>query len=222
MSMQERMTLCNMAVELGAQTGLIAADDITANAIARAGGGSIDPALWQGDNDASYRNTLTFDADVLAPQVARPHSPSNASPVDDLSGERIDLAYIGSCTGAKLTDLRMAAQVLKGRQVANGVRLLVAPASRQETATAASEGTLAALINAGAIMMPSGCGACAGYGFGVLAENEICISTTARNSQGRMGARSAQIYLASPYTVAASAVTASISDPRDLLSQSSP
>jgi 3-isopropylmalate/(R)-2-methylmalate dehydratase large subunit len=133
-------------------------------------------------------------------------------------GERIDLAYIGSCTGAKLADLRMAAQVLKGREVAPGVRLLVAPASRRETATAASEGTLATLIDAGAVMMPSGCGACAGYGFGVLAENEICISSTARNSRGRMGARSAQVYLASPYTVAASAVAGRISDPREFVS----
>jgi len=220
--MQERMTLCNMAVELGAQTGLIAADDTTAESIAIAGGGAIDPAEWQGDDDAAYRDTLAFQADALAPQVARPHSPAHARPVGDLDGERIDIAYVGSCTGAKLADLRMAAHVLKGRKVADGVRLLVAPASRRETATAAAEGTLATLIEAGAVMMPSGCGACAGYGFGVLAENEICISTTARNSMGRMGARSAQIYLASPYTVAAAAVTGRISDPRDLLSGSSP
>jgi 3-isopropylmalate/(R)-2-methylmalate dehydratase large subunit len=216
--MQERMTLCNMAVELGAQTGLVAPDAVTASHIADAGGGAIDPAEWQGDTDAAYRDTLVFAAGELAPQVALPHSPANAGPVGDLHGERIDLAYIGSCTGAKLADLRMAAQVLKGRQVAKGVRLLVAPASRRETATAAAEGTLAALIEAGAVMMPSGCGACAGYGFGVLAENEICISSTARNSKGRMGARSAQVYLASPYTVAASAVAGRISDPREFVS----
>jgi len=216
--MQERMTLCNMAVELGAQTGLIAPDETTAAAIADAGGGAIDASEWQGDDDASYRETIAFDGDALSPQVAPPHSPANARPVGDLHGERIDLAYIGSCTGAKLADLRMAAQVLKGRQVAQGVRLLVAPASRRETATAASDGTLAALIEAGAAMMPSGCGACAGYGFGVLAENEVCISSTARNSKGRMGARTAQVYLASPYTVAASAIAGRISDPREFLS----
>jgi 3-isopropylmalate/(R)-2-methylmalate dehydratase large subunit len=216
--MQERMTLCNMATELGAQTGLIAPDDTTSAAIARAGGGTIAPGEWQADDDARYRETLAFAADALAPQVALPHSPANAGPVDAERGERIDLAYIGSCTGAKLADLRMAAQVLKGREVAPGVRLLVAPASRRETATAASEGTLATLIDAGAVMMPSGCGACAGYGFGVLAENEICISSTARNSRGRMGARSAQVYLASPYTVAASAAVGRISDPREFVS----
>jgi 3-isopropylmalate/(R)-2-methylmalate dehydratase large subunit len=215
--MQERMTLCNMAVELGAQTGLIAPDATTAAYVAAAGGGAIEPAAWQGDEDAVYRDTHRFDAGTLSPQVALPHSPANAGPVDALAGERIDLAYIGSCTGAKLSDLRMAAQVLGGRKVADGVRLLVAPASRRETATAAAEGTLAALIEAGAIMMPSGCGACAGYGFGVLAEREVCISTTARNSQGRMGARSARVYLASPYTVAATAIRGSISDPREFL-----
>jgi 3-isopropylmalate/(R)-2-methylmalate dehydratase large subunit len=220
--MQERMTLCNMATELGAQTGLIAPDHRTAGTIANAGGGPVDPAEWQGDDDAVYRDTLSFQADALAPQVARPHSPANARPVGDMAGERIDLCYIGSCTGAKLADLRMAAQLLKGREVAKGVRLLVAPASRRETATAAAEGTLATLIEAGAVMMPSGCGACAGYGFGVLAEDEICISTTARNSRGRMGARSAQVYLASPYTVAASAVAGRVSDPREMLSGSSP
>jgi 3-isopropylmalate/(R)-2-methylmalate dehydratase large subunit len=215
--MQERMTLCNMAVELGAQTGIIAPDQSTAAYIAAAGGGAVDLAAWQGDGDAVYRRTHRFDAAALSPQVALPHSPAKAAPVGEVRGERIDLAYIGSCTGAKLADLRMAAQVLSGRKVASGVRLLVAPASRRETATAAAEGTLAALIEAGAVMMPSGCGACAGYGFGVLAENEICISTTARNSQGRMGARTAQVYLASPYTVAAAAVTGAISDPREFL-----
>jgi 3-isopropylmalate/(R)-2-methylmalate dehydratase large subunit len=220
--MQERMTLCNMAVELGAQAGLIAPDDTTARAVAEAGGGAIDAAAWQGDDDAAYRDTLSFDAGELAPQVARPHSPANAAPVGECDGERIDLAYIGSCTGAKLSDLRMAARVLRGRKIADGVRLLVAPASRRETATAAAEGTLSALIEAGAVMMPSGCGACAGYGFGVLAENEICISTTARNSKGRMGARTAQVYLASPYTVAATALAGRISDPREFVEGAAP
>jgi 3-isopropylmalate/(R)-2-methylmalate dehydratase large subunit len=219
LSMAERMTLCNMAVELGAQTGLIAPDATTAAHVAAAGGGAVDPAPWQGDADAAYRETVALDAGALSPQVARPHSPAAAAPVEDVRGARIDLAYIGACTGAKLSDLRMAAAVLKGRQVAKGVRLLVAPASRRETATAAAEGTLAALIEAGAIMMPSGCGACAGYGVGVLAEDEVCISSTARNSKGRMGARSAQVYLASPYTVAATAVAGAICDPREMLAE---
>ena len=215
--MAERMTMCNMAAELGAQTGIIAADDVTAAHIARVGGETVDPREWQGDDDAAYRETHRFDAAALSPQVAPPPSPANAEPVEDHKGERIDVAYIGACTGAKLVDLKMAAEVLKGRRVADGVRLMVAPASRRETATAAADGTLAALLDAGAIMLPSGCGACAGYGTGVLAEDEVCISTTARNFKGRMGARSAQIFLASPYTVAAAAVAGEIRDPREFL-----
>lgn len=220
--MQERMTLCNMAVELGALTGLIAPDATTAAYVAQAGGGAVDADAWQGDADAAYRQTLHLDGASLVPQVALPHSPANARPVGELLGTRIDLAYIGSCTGAKLADLRMAARMLNGRRVATGVRLLVAPASRQETTTAAAEGTLAALLDAGAIMMPSGCGACAGYGFGVLADEEVCISTTARNAQGRMGSRSAQVYLASPYTVAATALAGAIVDPRAALAEAAP
>jgi len=215
--MAERMTLCNMAAELGAQTGMIAADDVTAAHIAAAGGEAVVPEQWQGDEDAHYRATHRFDAASLSPQLALPHSPANAGPVADHRGERIDVAYVGACTGAKLVDLQMAAAVLKGRRVADGVRLMVAPASRRETATAAADGTLATLIDAGAIMLPSGCGACAGYGAGVLAEEEVCISTTARNFRGRMGAKSANIYLASPYTVAAAAVAGEIRDPREFL-----
>jgi len=215
--MPERMTLCNMAAELGAQTGIIAADDVTTAHIARVGGEAIDPRQWQGDDDANYRETHRFDSAALSPQLAPPHSPANAGPVADHQGERIDVAYIGACTGAKLADLKMAAEVLRGRRVADGVRLMVAPASRRETATAAADGTLAILLDAGAIMLPSGCGACAGYGSGVLAESEVCISTTARNFKGRMGAKSANIFLASPYTVAAAAVAGEIRDPREFL-----
>jgi 3-isopropylmalate/(R)-2-methylmalate dehydratase large subunit len=215
--MAERMTLCNMAAELGAQTGIIAADNVTSAHIAAAGGETVDPEQWRGDGDARYRATHHFDAASLSPQVALPHSPANAGPVAGHRGERLNVAYVGACTGAKLVDLQMAAAVLKDRRVADGVRLMVAPASRQETATAAADGTLATLLDAGAIMLPSGCGACAGYGAGVLAEDEVCISTTARNFRGRMGARSANIYLASPYTVAAAAVAGEIRDPREFL-----
>ena len=130
---------------------------------------------------------------------------------------RIDQAYIGACTGAKLSDLRMAAQVLKGRKVANGVRLLIAPASTRTTREAAADGTLATLVDSGAILLPTGCGACAGYGTGVLASGEVCIASTARNFKGRMGSPGALVYLASPYTVAASAVRGTIGDPREFL-----
>jgi 3-isopropylmalate/(R)-2-methylmalate dehydratase large subunit len=217
LGMEDRMTLSNMAAELGAQTGLIAPDETTAAYIRAAGGDPGDIAAWQGDAGADYLEVHDFDAAALAPQVAAPHSPANSAPAGDHRGERIDQAYIGACTGAKLTDLHMAAAVLEGRRVAAGVRLLVAPASTQTTARAAADGTLATLTEAGAILMASGCGACAGYGAGILAENETCISSTARNFKGRMGHPTARIFLGSPYTVAAAAVAGEIRDPREML-----
>lgn len=217
LSMQERMTVANMSTELGAKTGIIAPDETTKAAIEAAGGTCPDPADWQSDDDAAYENSWTFDAASLAPQVAAPDSPDNTADVDEHSGIEFQQAYIGACTGAKLEDLRMAAEVLGGRKVAAGVRLLIAPASTRATAEAAADGTLAKLTEAGAILLPSGCGACAGYGAGVLAEDEVCVSSTARNYRGRMGARSSKVYLGSPYTVAASAVAGAIADPREFL-----
>jgi 3-isopropylmalate/(R)-2-methylmalate dehydratase large subunit len=213
--MAERLVLCNMSAELGAKTGIIAPDHATLVAIREAGGEVNDASLeWRSDPDALFERTFDFDAAPLEPQVAAPHSPANAAAVRDHAGVRIDQAYIGACTGAKLSDLHMAARVLKHRRVATGVRLLVAPASIRATQMAAADGTLATLTEAGAILLPTGCGACAGYGAGVLAKDEVCIATTARNFQGRMGHKDARVYLGSPYTVAASAVTGCVSDPR--------
>ncbi len=224
--MAERMTLCNMAVELGAQTGLIAPDAVTADYLREAGADFDDEAgelaRWQSDPDATYRTTLDFDAGALAPQVAAPHSPANAAPVGEVGPVAVDRAYIGACTGAKLVDLRMAAEVLKGRKVASGTRLLVAPASARAAEQAAAEGTLEILTEAGADILPTGCGACAGYGGALLPEDEVCIASTARNFKGRMGAASSRVYLASPYSVAAAAVTGHIADPRDLLDGAAP
>jgi 3-isopropylmalate/(R)-2-methylmalate dehydratase large subunit len=222
LSMPERMTLCNMAAELGGMTGLIAPDAITAEAILEAGGAPGDITRWQADSDATYLETHEYDATRLTPQVAAPHSPANTGAVDDVAADDdalIDQCYIGACTGAKLNDLHMAARVLKGRKIASTTRLMIAPASTRITATAAADGTLATLTEAGAILLPSGCGACAGYGAGVLAEGERCMASTARNFQGRMGARSASVYLGSPYTVAATAVHGRIADPRPLLAE---
>ena len=217
LGMEERMTISNMAAELGAQAGLIAPDKTTCDWIKATGGDPGDPSPWQSDNDADYYAAHTFDADSLEPQVAAPHSPANAAPASEHKGVAIDQAYIGACTGAKLADLKMAAEVLDGRHVASNTRLLVAPASRQDMLQANSDGTLTKLMDAGAIMMPTGCGACAGFGGGVLAEEEVCISSTSRNFQGRMGAQSAKVYLGSPYSVAAAAVAGEIRDPREFL-----
>lgn len=220
LSMSERMVMSNMSAELGAQTGLIAPDQVTFAHLRAAGIEMEDAAHLHGDDDANFAAVYEFDANTLVPQVAAPHSPDNVSDVDQFSDIRIDQAYIGACTGAKLSDLKMAAAVLKGRKVARGVRLLVAPASTRMTAEAAADGTLATLTAAGAILLPSGCGACAGYGAGILAEDEVCIASTARNFRGRMGAASASVYLGSPYTVAASAVAGRITDPRAMLNSS--
>jgi 3-isopropylmalate/(R)-2-methylmalate dehydratase large subunit len=207
--MQERMTLCNMAAELGAQTGLIASDQTTNAFLGRKS------EIWESDPDAPLLAHHRFNADELAPQVAAPHSPANSRPVNDFADVRPQLAYIGACTGAKLEDLRMAARVLKGRKSA--IRLLVAPASLRDQQTADREGTLQSLLDAGAQLLPNACGICAGYGGHLLPENTVAISSTARNFKGRMGAASSQVYLASPYTVAASAVAGRICDPRGML-----
>jgi 3-isopropylmalate/(R)-2-methylmalate dehydratase large subunit len=217
LDMQERMTLCNMAAELGAQTAIIAPDETTIDFIENLTGTRPDAQNWQGDEDACYQKVLKFDASELTPQVAAPHSPANAANVGEHAGTKITQAYIGACTGAKLNDLKMAAQVLAGRQIAPNIRLLVAPASVREMTQATSDGTLSILLEAGAILLPSGCGACAGYGAGVLGEGDVCIASTARNFQGRMGSKSSQVYLGSPYTVAASAIAGEICDPREFL-----
>jgi 3-isopropylmalate/(R)-2-methylmalate dehydratase large subunit len=217
LGMAERMTLANMSAELGAQAGLVEADDTTRDWLHRHGvvDGDIDVAPWHSD-PAAPGERHRFDAATLAPQVALPHSPANARPVHEIGHTRIDLAYIGACTGAKLEDLRAAARVLGGRRVAPGAQLLVAPASMNDAAVAEHEGVMRALVDAGASVLPASCGACAGYG-SRIPEGVTVISSTARNFRGRMGAATAQVYLASPYTVAASALRGCISDARDLL-----
>lgn len=218
MSMAERMTLCNMCAELGADTGIIAPDETTLAHI-RAHGGAVDDAAvraWQSDEGAEFAGRKAYDAGALEPQIAAPHSPANSSAVGAFRGVKIGQAYIGACVGAKLEDLEMAARVLAGRKVAPGVRLLVAPASAKTTEAAAKSGVLAALAEAGAVFLPSGCGACAGMGHGLLAEGDVCISTTNRNFRGRMGHNESHVYLGSPYSVAAAAVAGEIVDPREM------
>jgi 3-isopropylmalate/(R)-2-methylmalate dehydratase large subunit len=217
--MQERMTLANMSAELGGQVGLIAPDEVTREYLKSVGvaDAEIDLASWQSDSDAPLGAHHQFDAGALAPQVAAPHSPANAHPVADLAGTPLDAAYIGACTGAKLADLRMAATVLRGKKIASGMRLLLAPASLQDQRVAAAEGTLAAIVDAGAQLIGNACGACAGYGAFQFGEKQRVISSTARNFRGRMGADSAEIYLGNPYTVAASALAGRIADPREVI-----
>ncbi len=215
LSMQERMTLANMTAELGGQVGLVAPDNITADYLHERGIDAGDTGQWRTDADAPVMARHTFDAGSLEPQVAAPHSPANAGPVGNYESIPVDVAYIGACTGAKLEDLRMAASVLRKGRLAPNVKLMVAPASRHDQKTAAEEGIMSVFENAGAEILPNACGICAGYGSSRLGENIRCISTTARNFRGRMGAASSSVYLASPYTVAASAIAGRIADPRE-------
>lgn len=215
--MQERMVLTNMSAELGAKTAMIAPDAVTLESLAQFGVEAHDVGSWCSDGEASYESVLEFDASTLAPQVAAPHSPENSAPVFEHAGIAVDQAYVGACTGAKLEDLRMAARILRGRKVASSARLFVARASLHMAEQAKNEGTLATLEEAGAKILPSSCGACIGLGPAGLGEGEVGISTTSRNFRGRMGARTSQTYLASPYTVAATAVTGRITDPREFL-----
>lgn len=220
LSMQERMTLSNLSAEMGAQVGLIAPDDTTRHWLVAAGVPDADISLhhWSTDQivDEAVARTFHFDANTLAPQVAAPHSPANTRAAGEYAEVAVDVAYIGACTGAKLDDLRAAASVLRGQRVAAGTRLMVAPASVQDQQAAEAEGVMGILRDAGARLLPNACGACSGYG-GSIPDGANVLATTARNFKGRMGSASAQIYLASPYTVAASALRGRITDPRELM-----
>ena len=220
LSMQERMTLSNMSAEMGAQAGLVAPDATTREWLRAAGVAedaiALDPWFTDEAVDEAVAKTWRFDAASLAPQVAAPHSPANTHGVDAFADVPVQVAYVGACTGAKLDDLRAAASVLRGRRIAPGTRLMVAPASVQDQQAAQAEGVLGALRDAGAELLPTACGACAGYG-GTIPDGANVVATTARNFKGRMGSATAQVYLASPYTVAASALRGRITDPREVL-----
>lgn len=218
MSMQERMTLSNMSAELGAQAGLIAPDRTTVDYLRQAGvTGPLDIDGWHTDADAQFE-ARDFDASVLNPTVAAPHSPGNTHSVLDMADITVQIAYIGACTGAKLDDLRAAASVLKNRRIDPAVKLLVAPASLQDQRDAQAEGIMDILVAAGAQVFATSCGACSGYGNALAGASNV-ISSTARNFKGRMGSAETSVFLASPYTVAASALTGHITDPRIILAE---
>ncbi len=215
LSMQERMTLSNMSAELGSQVGLIAPDEVTLAWLKGAGVHDASCEGWYTDEGADA-TTYEFDASALAPHVAAPHSPANSKAVEAYDNVPIHVAYVGACTGAKLDDLRAVAHVLKGQRLATGVKLMVAPASVLDQSMAEAEGVMQVLRDAGAQLLPTACGACSGYG-GSIPDGANVIATTARNFKGRMGSATAQVYLASPYTVAASALRGRISDAREVL-----
>ena len=216
MSMAGRMTLCNMAVEMGAKNGIIAPDAKTRKFLEGRVAQPLPPFdALQSDKDATYAKTVEFDASGLEPQVACPSSVDNVKPASELNAP-VDQAFIGSCTNGRIEDLRLAAQILKGKKVKDGVRALVIPASQEVYTQALREGLTEIFTEAGAIVCGSACGPCLGGHIGILASGETCVSTSNRNFIGRMGSTEANVYLASPATVAASAVTGRITDPRKL------
>ena len=215
LSLEERSVLTNMSAELGAKAGFIEPDETVFAHLRRLEKTGYEPVY--GDADAVYAKTLVYQAATLEPLVAKPHSVENVVPVAETGGIPIHQAYIGACTGAKFEDLAMAVRVLRGRRIAPGVRLIIAPASQRGLQRAAAEGILNDLVAAGATLLPWGCQACAGLGAWILAPGERCIATTNRNFRGRMGSDESEVYLASPYTVAASAVAGEIADPRAML-----
>ncbi|MDX1690059.1 MAG: aconitase/3-isopropylmalate dehydratase large subunit family protein [Acidimicrobiia bacterium] len=218
MGIEERSVLSNMCAEIGAKAGIVPADDVTRAYFAERGI-DVEPPYPASDPDASFSETWTYRGQEIEPVVARPHRHDDVVPVSSETGTSIDRAYIGACTGAKYEDLAMAAEVLRGRTVAQGVLLQVAPASRAALQKAMETGVAAVLMEAGAHILPTGCGACPGIGTGILGPGEVCISTTSRNAKGRMGSPDSEVYLASPYGVAAAAVAGRIVDPRDLLQE---
>lgn len=212
LTMEERLTLTNMTTEAGAKNGIIEPDETTHAYLRERTDAKYSPA--HGDPDADYSEVFTYEIETLEPTVAKPFSPGNISAARELEGTELDKAYIGSCTGAKLEDLREAARILKGKKVK--IRTEVLPAAQSIYMKALKEGLITIFMEAGAIVGPPTCGACCGAHMGVLGKGEVCISTTNRNFPGRMGHVESQTYLASPIVVAASAVTGKITDPRDV------
>jgi 3-isopropylmalate/(R)-2-methylmalate dehydratase large subunit len=205
-SNEGRFTICNMAIEAGAKTGLFGPDAETTRFTDRTGRPGV---AYQSDGDADYCATVSIDLNELTPQVARPWSVDNVVPASNLSWTRIDQAFVGSCTNGRVEDLRVVASILDGGKVHDRVRLLVTPASQAVYRQAVSEGLVEVLVDAGAIICNPGCSACFG-GQGMLWDGEVCIGTHNRNFRGRMGHKDSQVYLASPETVARSALAGSI------------
>ncbi len=214
LDMASRFTMCNMAIEAGGKSGIIAPDHTTESFAQRRA--TRPYTCCESDDDAQYAAVYEWDAAAIDLQVACPHLPGNTRPVGEVKGVRIDQAVVGACTNGRLEDLEAAAEVLRGREVASGVRLIVIPGTSDVWAAALKEGLLEVFADAGAIVSAPTCGPCLGGHMGVLAKGERCISTTNRNFVGRMGHPESEVYLAGPYVTAASAVAGEIVSPAEL------
>jgi methanogen homoaconitase large subunit len=204
-----RQTLSSMAVEVGAKVGIVPPTGTVAEEFTIPEWLFVDPA-------ATYNRTIEIDLNSLEPQIAIPHAVDHVVDLSNVAGTHVDVVFMGTCTNGRYEDMREAAEILRGRQIAENVRFLVTPASSRELTRAAADGTLATLIAAGATLTTPGCGPCMGRHQGTLGDDDVCLSTGNRNFKGRMGAPTSQIYLASPSVAAATALTGSITDPRNL------
>ncbi|MCL2359090.1 3-isopropylmalate dehydratase large subunit [Candidatus Bathycorpusculum sp.] len=213
MSIAGRMTLCNMAVEMGAKNGIIAPDQTTTDFLVNRIKKMPNIDKLQSDPDAEYERTVEFDVSKLEPQIACPSSVDNVKPISEIGNIPINQAFIGSCTNGRLEDLQIAAQIIKGKKIKDNVRALIIPASQEVWSQANNEGLLKIFTDAGAIVCGSACGPCLGGHIGLLAAGETCVASSNRNFIGRMGSTQANVYLASPATVAASAIAGRIISP---------
>jgi len=216
MSMSGRFTVANMAVEAGAKVGLFPADAATKEYL-KSEGRAHDYRALAPDKGAAYEKTIKIKASELEPTVSRPHTVDNIALAKELKGTKVDQVVIGTCTNGRLEDLEAAASILKGRQRQDSVRLIIAPASRRVLQEAIARGYIQDFIAAGGVILPPGCGPCLGLHQGALGDGEACLSTANRNFQGRMGNPRGFIYLGSPATAAATALTGQITDPREVL-----
>jgi len=216
MTISQRLTIANMAVEAGAKVGLFPSDEITRQFLKEHGRGEKYKPL-SADNGANYERVIPVNLDQLEPMLSLPHAVDSVRPVAQMQGIKIQQAFIGTCTNGRLEDLAVAAEILRGQKKYPGTRLLIAPASKQVLIKAMEKGYAQSLIEAGAAMLPPGCAGCLGLHQGVLGNGEVCLSTANRNFKGRMGNPAAMIYLSSPATAAASAITGEITDPREMM-----
>jgi 3-isopropylmalate/(R)-2-methylmalate dehydratase large subunit len=215
LTMSQRLTIANMAVEAGAKAGLFPTDGTTRDYLKSQG--RIDHYQpLSADDDASYERTINIDLAAVEPLVAKPHNVDNIAPARELKGTKIQQVFIGTCTNGRLEDIAIVAKMLKGKRCHPETRLIIAPASPQVLLAAVQAGYIHTLVKAGAIILPPGCGACLGLHQGVLADGESCLSTANRNFKGRMGSPEAFIYLGSPATAAATALAGEITDPREV------
>lgn len=212
MSIGGRMTLCNMSMEMGAKCAMCAPDAKTFKYLDGRAKLKYEPVY--ADKDAKYEKTFRYDVKELEPMVACPHTVDNVKPLKEVAGTQINQAVLGSCTNGRLEDLKQGADILKGKTINKNVRMIVAPASREIYLEASRKGILATYVSAGAVIINPGCGPCLGAHEGIMAAGERCISSTNRNFKGRMGDPTSEVYLASPATVAASALAGAITDPR--------